>query len=122
MTILALLLGVVIAGATFAGFRLYGPDFFTDGRTPFQLNFAAGAAIGLVVGLIGPWIIGARGPDRTRAAILIALPGLIGMAVVTSHFGVFFRSLPPVMDKVFGALMLWGYAFLLAGSLVRRRR
>ena len=46
MTVRALLLGAVIAGAIFAGFRLYGPDFFTDGRTPFQVNFAAGAAIG----------------------------------------------------------------------------
>ena len=37
-------------------------------------------------------------------------------------FGIVFKPLNPVMDKVFGALMLWGAGFLLAGGLVRWRR
>ncbi len=122
MAIRAILLGVVIAAAILAGFHLYGPQFFVDGRSPFQTNFAAGAGIGLLLGLVGPFVAGARGAERTASAILIALPGLIAMAAVTSHFAIVFRSLDPVMDKVFGALMLWGYAFLLAGGLMRWRR
>ena len=122
MALRAILLGVVIAAATLAGFHFYGPQFFVDGRSPFQTNFAAGAGIGLVLGLIGPFAAGARGGERAASAILIALPGLLVMAAVTSHFAIVFRALDPAMDKVFGALMLWGYAFLLMGGLLRWRR
>jgi hypothetical protein len=122
MALRAILLGVVIAAAILAGFHFYGPQFFVDGRSPFQTNFAAGAGIGLVLGLIGPFAAGARGGERAASAILIALPGLLVMAAVTSHFAIVFRALDPAMDKVFGALMLWGYAFLLMGGLLRWRR
>lgn len=122
MAIRAILLGIVFAAAILAGFHFYGPQFFVDGRSPFQTNFAAGAGIGLLLGLVGPFVAGARGTERAAAAILIALPGLLVMAAVTSHFAIVFRGLDPVMDKVFGALMLWGYAFLLAGGLLRWRR
>jgi hypothetical protein len=33
---------------------------------------------------------------------------------------VFFRDLNPVMDKVYGALMVWATAFALIGGLIRR--
>ena len=122
MALRAILLGVVIAAAILAGFHFYGPQFFVDGRSPFQTNFAVGAGIGLALGLIGPFAAGARGGERAASAILIALPGLLVMAAVTSHFAIVFRALDPAMDKVFGALMLWGYAFLLMGGLLRWRR
>lgn len=122
MALRAILLGIVIAAAVLAGFHFFGPQFFIDGRSPFQTNFAAGAGIGLVLGLVGPFVVGARGGERAASAILIALPGLLVMAAVTSHFAIVFRALDPVMDKVFGALMLWGYAFLLMGGLLRWRR
>lgn len=122
MAIRSLLFGVVLAAAILAGFHFYGPLFFIDGRSPFQTNFAAGAGIGLTLGLVGPFICAARGSERPMSAILIALPGLLVMAAVTSHFAIIFRGLDPVMDKVFGALILWGYAFLLMGGLLRWRR
>jgi hypothetical protein len=74
------------------------------------------------VGLLGPFVVGAAGEDRLRAAVLIAIPGLLVFAAVTSHFGIAFKALNPAMDKVFGALMLWGYGFLLLGGLLRWRR
>lgn len=118
----AILIGVVIVAGVLAGFYLYGRFFFTDGSRPFQINFAAGAGIGLLVGLVGPFIAGARGYDRPRAAALIVVPGLLVLAAVASHFGVVFRNLNPSMDKVFGALMLWAYAFVLIGGLMQWQR
>jgi hypothetical protein len=96
--------------------------FFIDGRSPFQINFAAGAGIGLLVGLVGPFVAGAKGDERLRAAVLIAVPGLLLFAAVTSHFAIVFPALNPAMDKVFGALMLWGIGFVLIGGLLRLRR
>ncbi|MHB2167287.1 DUF5367 family protein [Alsobacter sp. R-9] len=122
MALRSVLLGFVLAAAVLAGFHLYGPQFFIDGRSPFQTNFAAGAGIGLLLGLVGPFVCTARGSERPMSAILIALPGLIAMAAVTSHFAIVFKALDPVMDKVFGALMLWSYAFLLVGGLLKWRR
>ncbi len=118
----ALLVGLAVALAVAAGFHVYGPLFFIDGRSPFQINFAAGAGIGLLVGLVGPFVAGVQGDERLRAAVLIAIPGLLLFAAVTSHFAIAFPALNPAMDKVFGALMLWGYGFVLIGGLLRLRR
>ena len=122
LTLLSLVVGLVVAGSVLAGFLAFGPRFFGDGRSAFQVNFAAGAAIGLLVGLLGPFVAGAAGEERLRAAVLIAIPGLLLFAAVTSHFAVVFKALDPAMDKVFGALMLWSYGFVLLGGLARRRR
>lgn len=118
----SLLIGVVATAGVLFAFRFYGARFFVDGRSPFQLNFVAGAAIGLLVGVVGPWIAGVRGAERVRAAVWIALPPLLVMAAVTSHFQAVFKTLNPAMDKVFGALMLWSLAFVLVGGLLRWKR
>lgn len=112
--------GCALAALVHAGFWLFGTAFFVDGRSPFQINFAAGAAAGLAAGLFAPALIGAPTGERLRALALMLVPFLIVEAAVTSHFHVFFRDLNPVMDKVYGALMLWGAAFALLGGLVRR--
>jgi hypothetical protein len=122
MTWKSLLIGVIVAATVFLGFRFYGRTFFIDARTPFQINFAAGAGIGLLLGLVGPFVAGARGDERIRAAALIAIPGLLALAAVASHFQIAFTILDPAMDKVFGALILWSYAFLLVGGLLQWKR
>jgi hypothetical protein len=53
---------------------------------------------------------------------LVAVPGMLIMAAVGSHFAVFFPRLDPALDKVFGSLMLWFYGFSLAGALWVARR
>jgi hypothetical protein len=118
----AILIGLVIVAGVMAGFYFYGRFFFIEGTKPFEINFAAGAGIGLLVGLVGPFVAGARGYDRPRAAALIVVPGLLVLAAVASHFGLVFRNLNPSMDKVFGALMLWAYAFVLIGGLLQWQR
>lgn len=112
--------GCALVALVHAGFSFFGTAFFIDGRSPFQVNFAAGAAAGLALGLFAPQLLGAPKGERLRALALMLVPFLIAEAAVTSHFQVFFRDLNPVMDKVYGALMMWGAAFAILGGLIRR--
>lgn len=122
LTLKPLILGFGIAAAIFALFHFAGPLFFLDGRRPFQLNFAAGAALGLALGLLMHHILQAPRKAATQAMALVAVPGMLVMAAVGSHFAVFFPRLDPALDKVFGSLMLWFYGFSLAGALWVARR
>jgi hypothetical protein len=110
-------LGFGLAAAIFALFSLAGPWFFLEGRRPFQLNFAAGAVLGLLLGAALPRILGLPRSKSATAMALAAVPGMLIMAAVGSHFAVFFPALDPALDKVFGSLMLWFYGFGLAGAL-----
>ena len=112
--------GILLAVLVHAGFFWFGTQFFIDGRSPFQMNFFGGATIGLVLGFTLPIFLRAPRGERLRAIALILIPFLMWQAAITSHFQVFFRDLNPVMDKVYGALMLWGAAFALIGGLIRR--
>ncbi len=121
-TLKSLGLGLSIAAAIFALFWLAGPWFFLEGRRPFQLNFIAGAALGLLLGLSIPRILNVPAQKAVGAMALVAVPGMLIMAAVGSHFAVFFPDLNPSLDKVFGSLMLWFYGFGLIGALWRARR
>ncbi|MBD2748437.1 DUF5367 family protein [Microvirga sp. BT688] len=115
-------LGFGISAAIFALFHFAGPWFFLDGRRPFQLNFTAGATLGLMLGLLMHRILQAPRKAAVQAMALVAVPGMLIMAAVGSHFAVFFPRLDPALDKVFGSLMLWFYGFSLAGALWVARR
>ena len=115
-------LGLVIAAAIFALFSFAGHLFFLEGRRPFQLNFAAGAVLGLALGLFIHRILRVPDSKAASAMALVAVPGMLIMAAVGSHFAVFFPDLSPSLDKVFGSLMLWFYGFGLAGALWRSGR
>lgn len=115
-------LGFGVAAAIFGLFHVAGPWFFLDGRRPFQLNFTAGATMGLGLGLLSGRILHAPREAAVRAMALAAVPGMLIMAAVGSHFAVFFPRLDPALDKVFGSLMLWFYGFSLAGALWVARR
>ncbi len=115
-------LGFGIAAAIFALFHYAGPWFFLDGRRPFQLNFMAGAALGLGLGLLIHHVLQLPRKAAVQAMALVAVPGMLIMAAVGSHFAVFFPRLDPALDKVFGSLMLWFYGFSLAGALSVARR
>lgn len=116
----AIAIGIIFAALIQVGFLLFGTQFFIDGRSPFQINFIGGALVGLVVGLFVPALLGAPRGERLAALCFLLIPFVMWEAAVTSHFQVFFRDLNPVMDKVYGALMLWGAAFAMIGGLIRR--
>jgi hypothetical protein len=118
----SLILGFALTAAIFALFHYAGPWFFLDGRRPFQLNFMAGAALGLGLGLMTHHVLRVSRKAAVQAMSLVAVPGMLIMAAVGSHFAVFFPRLDPALDKVFGSLMLWLYGFSLAGALWVARR
>jgi len=122
LTLKSLGLGFGVAAAILALFWLAGPWFFLEGRRPFQLNFTAGAVLGLGFGLSIDRIL--RVPRKAAIHVmgLAAVPGMLIMAAVGSHFAVFFPQLDPALDKVFGSLMLWFYGFALVGALWVARR
>jgi hypothetical protein len=110
-------LGFGIAAVIFALFSLAGHLFFLEGRRPFQLNFTVGAMLGLALGLTLHRILRVPKSKAATAMALVAVPGMLIMAAIGSHFAVFFSGLNPSLDKVFGSLMLWFYGFGLAGAL-----
>jgi hypothetical protein len=113
--------GFGIAAALFALFSFAGHLFFLEGRRPFQLNFTAGAILGLILGLVTHRILRVPKHKATTTIALVAVPGMLIMAAIGSHFAVFFPGLNPSLDKVFGSLMLWFYGFALAGALWNAR-
>ena len=118
----SLILGFGITAAIFAVFHFAGPWFFLDGRRPFQLNFMVGAALGLGLGLLIHHVLQVSRKAAIHAMAFVAVPGMLIMAAIGSHFAVFFPRLDPALDKVFGSLMLWFYGFSLAGALWVARR
>lgn len=122
MILRSLGLGFGLAAAIFALFAFAGHLFFLDGRRPFQMNFVGGAALGLLLGLVTPRVLRAPGKAAVSVMALTAVPGMLIMAAIGSHFAVFFPDLNPALDKVFGSLMLWFYGFALIGALWAGRR
>jgi hypothetical protein len=117
MILRSLILGFGLTAALFALFSMAGHLFFLEGRRPFQLNFTGGAALGLLLGLFNHRILRVSKSKAVTAMALVAIPGMLIMAAVGSHFAVFFTDLNPSLDKVFGSLMLWFYGFAIAGAL-----
>jgi uncharacterized protein DUF5367 len=118
----ALGVGFGIAAAILALFALAGPYFFIEGRRTFQINFAVAALLGMFLGYFVHRLAAARVMESAQAMALVAVPGMLVMAAVGSHFAVFFPSLDPALDKVFGSIILWFYGFALAVSVWRTRR
>ncbi len=121
LTFRSLGFGLGLTAAIFALFHFAGTWFFLEGRRPFQLNFTAGAALGLGLGLSIARILRVPTKAAIHAMALVAVPGMLLLAAVGSHFAVFFPNLNPSLDKVFGSLMLWFYGFALAGALWKAR-
>ena len=118
--LMALGSGIGLAIAVYLAFAMAGTQFFLDGRSPFQINFIGGAALGVILGLGLPALLGAPKGERLATLAMMLIPFLMIEAAITSHFQVFYRELNPVMDKVYGALMLWVAAFAMIGGLIRR--
>jgi hypothetical protein len=118
----ALGVGFGIAAAILALFALAGPLFFIEGRRAFQINFIMAAALGMLLGYFVHRLAAARVMESAQAMALVAVPGMLVMAAVGSHFAVFFPALDPALDKVFGSIILWFYGFAFAVAVWRTRR
>lgn len=116
--LIAIAAGLALTVLLFAIFLWLGPLFFLDGRRPFQINFTVGALAGLVIGLLLARLHRLAPLGGLRTAAFVAIPGLLVMAAVASHFQVFFPALDPALDKVYGSWMLWFYGFMLIGGAI----
>ena len=102
-------------------FRYLGQTFFWWDANYMTVFFLIA---GVVLFFAMRFWLGATGvaaERRPAAAIAFVLPGMLLDAAIVSHFAIVFPNLDPDMDKVFGALMLWGYGFLLFGALWSKR-
>jgi hypothetical protein len=113
---MTLLIGLVLALGIAALFRLAGPAFFFEGRAAANAHALIGAVAGGALGFALARLCGGL-----RGVLLAAVPGLLVMAAMTSHFGLAFPNLPPALDKGFGGLMLWFYGFWMIGGLTGAR-
>lgn len=110
-----LLFGLALAITGVALFRITGHLFFFEGRGSANGQALAGAVAGLTVG----WLV-SRQFCGLRSVVLAAIPGLLLMAAITSHFGLAFPNIDPKLDKGFGGVMLWFHGFMLLGGLTSR--
>ncbi len=112
---------LVWLGATLA-LRFYGQSFFVN--DDIQMTIIALVAAPVLWGFMVLYVTVLRVLPENRALVAIAfcLPGMVLDAAVTSHFSIVFPNLEPTLDKTFGALMLWGYAWLLFGGYSADRR
>jgi hypothetical protein len=110
-----LLFGLALAISGVVLFRLAGHLFFFEERASANGQALAGAVAGLTVG----WLV-SRQCCGLRGVVLTAIPGLLLMAAITSHFGLAFPNIDPKLDKGFGGLMLWFHGFMLLGGLTAR--
>ena len=111
----SLLFGLALAISGVVLFRLAGHLFFFEGRASANGQALACAVAGLTVG----WLV-SRQCCGLRGVVLTAIPGLLLMAAITSHFGLAFPNIDPKLDKGFGGLMLWFHGFMLLGGLTAR--
>jgi hypothetical protein len=100
-----LLFGLALAISGVVLFRLAGHLFFFEERASANGQALAGAVAGLTVG----WLV-SRQCCGLRGVVLTAIPGLLLMAAITSHFGLAFPN----------GLMLWVHGFMLLGGLTAR--
>ena len=108
----SMILGLMLVVLIVALFRLFGQVFFLEGRSAANLQALAGAGLGICLG----WFAARRGGLRNVG--FLAVPGLLVLAAITSHFSLAFPNLDPKLDKGFGGLMLWFYGFMLVGGLL----
>jgi hypothetical protein len=114
--------GFLVWLAATLALRFYGEHVITvdDIRMSIIAITAAPVLWGFMVLYLG--ILRVLPENRALAAIAFCLPGMFLDAAVTSHFGLVFPNIDASLDKTFGALMLWAYAWLLFGGYSSDRR
>ncbi|PAD90222.1 DUF5367 domain-containing protein [Shouchella clausii] len=113
---------LVWLGAT-AVFRFFGQFFFSL-EQPLLLVAVYVGVIPLILSLTFPvYRYKKLQPgERQKAAVFIALPGMLFDVVVLLFFANIFVNLDPEMDRMFASWLLWAYSAILLTGLVPRKR
>lgn len=103
---------LVWLGATII-FRSIGQFFFTLDQPFFLIAtyLLVVPLIFVVTYLIYRWKR-VNALQQVKAAILIALPGLLIDSIVLVFFSTIFVNLEPAMDRIFGSWLLWAYSLV----------
>ncbi|WP_245808949.1 DUF5367 domain-containing protein [Shouchella patagoniensis] len=109
-------------GAT-AIFRLLGQFFFTSDNTLFLVATYL-IVIPLILVLTLPLYRYKKVDafNRLKAAIFIALPGMLLDVVVLIYFSDVFVNLEPEMDRMFASWLLLAYSIILLTGLTPNRK
>ncbi len=109
-------------GATII-FRLWGHYFLVPDQ-PLLVTVVFIAAIPLIAGVTYPlykWR-GVTRADTAKAALGLALPGMLLDIVSLLNFEAFFPNLETRVSSYFAAWLLWAYSLiLLTGALMKAR-
>ena len=111
--------GVVVAVVSTVGLRLFGQHVFITGdSTQSMLLFAI--TVPLIASVTLPVYRMARiGPTvASRAAICIALPGILFDSFAVRSFHSVYPNMPPGAAALYGSWVLWAYALMLLSGLV----
>lgn len=114
--------GFVLWLAATAIFRLAGHWFLVPGnRLLLGLTYyGAVPAIALVTLPLYSWL-GLDSDNRVRAAVLIALPGMLLDLVTTLLFDRVFPNLEPTAGAPFASWLFWAYALILVSGFIGGR-
>lgn len=104
-------------GATML-FRVAGHLFFFYENTAFIIGLWIVTAIALIGVAVGIFRWQKIAPEhRYQAAILLALPGMLGDAIAVQLFPMVFPNMNVDADGAFAAWLLWAYASVLFTGL-----
>lgn len=104
-------------------FRLTGQFFFIL-NSPVLLIVSYILVIPLIIVLTLPIYRWKKlnSNQQLKAAILIALPGMLLDTIVLIFFPVIFTNLKPETDRIFGSWLLWAYSLILLSGFSYKRR
>jgi Family of unknown function (DUF5367) len=111
-----LLLGLFGAGFWIVGtiwYELRGPQVFESGSQRYWINFVLTPIFSAVVCIILLKWRHVPAVDWSSAALLIALPGMFGEAVLLSRFSAFMPRMHPATAGKYGAFLFASYALFL---------
>jgi hypothetical protein len=120
--VLLLLFGLIFWTAGTLWYRVRGPAVFETTSLRYWINFVATPIVSaLVCILILRWR-SIPAPDWASAALLIALPGMFGEALLLSNFTLFMPKMQPISAGRYGAFLFAAYAlFLTIAEIVTLR-
>ncbi|WP_163581898.1 DUF5367 domain-containing protein [Gracilibacillus saliphilus] len=117
-----LLWGVLIWLGASAIFRFAGQYFFTsENYTLLIVTYILVIPLILALTLLLYRYKNLDSTEQVKAAILIALPGMLIDAIVLIYFEDIFVNLDPRLDGVFGSWLLFAYSLILLSGFLSRK-
>lgn len=103
-------------------FRFLGQIFFiTDSLGWMAASYILVVPLILVLTLPIYKIKNITGSERLKAAVYIALPGMLIDSIVLVYFDNVFVNLPADTDRYFASWLMWAYSLIIITGLVKNQ-